>query len=287
MEASSAWLPWGTISCHFARLSATRGCSICAKPLVCGASSFFAEGSRRNASSVPCLMARLASSSTALSAPPIRCTVQPAASSSACSARCGSCPGAENDVVHRQHAVLAVHGNVQAGVVHLAVLHPRNHLDLAVLERGAVDPARGLAQALAHLAGLALQQVDLAGNLAQVRFLQAAPVHTRGVHTPFGKEFGLVKAGAHALVQQVFGDIKTNATGANHRHRLAHSFLVAQDIQIAQYLGMGDTPSISGARGTMPVASTTCWKPSATRSCAATVRPSTSLTPVRSICLPK
>ncbi len=44
------------------------------------------------ANSMPCLIARLASSSAATSAPPIRCTRMPASTSAACSSRCGSWP---------------------------------------------------------------------------------------------------------------------------------------------------------------------------------------------------
>jgi hypothetical protein len=51
---------------------------------------------------------------------------------------------------------------VQAGVVDLLVAHARQHLDVAALEQGAADPAGGLGQAVADLAGLALQQPDLA-----------------------------------------------------------------------------------------------------------------------------
>ena len=58
---------------------------------------------------------------------------------------------ADHDVVHVEHPGLAVEGQVQAGVVDAFIGHPRMHRDAARLQRRAVDPARGLAQLVAHL----------------------------------------------------------------------------------------------------------------------------------------
>lgn len=90
--------------------------------------------------------------------------------------------GAKNDVDHREHHVLAIHGDVQARVVHLAVLHAGDHLHVAVLQRSAMDPARGLAQAVTDFAGLALQQVDLARDGADVCRLETAACASNAIY---------------------------------------------------------------------------------------------------------
>ena len=56
-------------------------------------------------------------------------------------------------------------GDAQPGVVDGVVAHAAEHRHAVPLERGAVDPAGGAAEARAVLAALALQQVDLSRRL--------------------------------------------------------------------------------------------------------------------------
>ena len=64
-------------------------------------------------------------------------------------------------MINFQHARLAADRDVQALVADLVVLHSGQHVDAVADQRGAVHPARGLAQAGADLGTLALQQMNL------------------------------------------------------------------------------------------------------------------------------
>ena len=111
-----------------------------------------------------------------------------------------------------------------------------------------MDPARGLAQAVADLADLALQQVDLARNRADVRLGQPAAGCAGGVHAPLGKELGRVQARAGAFGQQKLGHVEADAPGPDERHRLAHRLLVAQHLQVTQHLGVANALDVRCAR---------------------------------------
>src|SRR3546814_2552958 len=65
-------------------------------------------------------------------------------------------------VIHCEHLLASVDAHAQAVVVHAQVLHAAEHLHALGLERGAVDPAGGLAQSRARATAAALQQPDLA-----------------------------------------------------------------------------------------------------------------------------
>src|SRR5690606_30501793 len=72
--------------------------------------------------------------------------------------------GADDDGVHFQQLRLATgNADVQAGVIDLQVLDVVDHLHVLALQAGTVDPAGGLAEAVADLGLFALQQVDLTG----------------------------------------------------------------------------------------------------------------------------
>ena len=129
---------------------------------------------------------------------------------------------------------------MQARVVDALVLHAGRHGHAARLQAGAVDPARGLAQAVAHLAGLALQQVHAARGRLHHRRGQAAGLRVTGVDAPFGVEPGWVDAGAGAVVHQVLAHVEADATRTHHGHVLAHRLLGLQHVQVAQHLGVVD-----------------------------------------------
>ena len=65
-------------------------------------------------------------------------------------------------MVDIQQLLGAIHADAQALVVHAHVFHPAQHLHALGLQRGAMDPAGGLAQPRAGFARGALQQPDLA-----------------------------------------------------------------------------------------------------------------------------
>ena len=111
-----------------------------------------------------------------------------------------------------------------------------------------MNPAGGLAQPVADLAGLALQQIDHARALFDVRGLQTPARGEAAVHAPLGIEPGLVKTRAQALVRQVFRHIEANATRTDQRHGLAHRFLVTQHVEVAQHLGVADALDLWHAR---------------------------------------
>ena len=99
------------------------------------------------------------------------------------------------------------------------------------------------------------------------------------VSTPHSaKNLALSRLGLGPHVQ-VFAHVKADAARADHGHALAHRLLVAQHVQVAQHLGVVDA-SISGRRGLMPVASTTCWKPALHQVVGTTRWPSFTVTPV-------
>ena len=119
---------------------------------------------------------------------------------------------------------------------------------MAVFQRGAVNPAGGFAQTVAHLAGLALQQIHLAWAGLNVGGSQATACGVGGVHAPFGKKLGRVLARAGAFVQQVFRRVKANAAGTNQGHCVAHRAFVAQHVQVTHHLGVVDAFNGWGAR---------------------------------------
>ena len=110
--------------------------------------------------------------------------------SGASSSRSGSWPAHSTMVSHSiswpSRALLAV-ADDEALRRDALVVDAAQHLHLFHLQRGAVDPAGGLAQAAAGLAGLALQQRDLPHRRARLaRLTRRAPPPDR-VHAPFGQ----------------------------------------------------------------------------------------------------
>ena len=117
---------------------------------------------RRRPTSVPCAIARFASSSAATSAPPISVVGMPRCAAAASRSRRGSWPAQMTIVSTAQRLRHAVDADVQAGVVDALVFDAGERSHAALLEQRAADPAGGLGEALADLARLALQQPHLA-----------------------------------------------------------------------------------------------------------------------------
>jgi hypothetical protein len=138
---------------------------------------------------------------------------------------------------------------VKPGIVDTQVLDAGEHLHLAILEHGAMDPAGGLAKAVAHLALLALEQPDLALG-ASISGVVRPPRSQLLVDAPLlepviAMAFSIRRS---SLLHQEFGHVEADAAGADDRHLLAHRLVIPQHIQIAQHLGVLDARNVGGAR---------------------------------------
>src|SRR5690606_12515915 len=159
--------------------------------------------------------------------------------------------GAYDHGVDRQHLRLAIgNADMQAGIIDFEILHRVEHLYLLVLQAGAVNPAGGLAQAVANLALLALQQKHLARRRVRLRLhtSHAATGFQRSVDAPLLPERITVEAGSLALVSDVLGNVEADAPGADHRHLLTDRLALENGVQIADHLGMVDTRNLRRAR---------------------------------------
>src|SRR5574343_241678 len=199
---------WASMACHCARAAATEGCSL-------GSSAFmtfscsgwcqcrFTVKSQRSGDFGALLDGALGVElgghvSTTNQGHLLACGFQARLQFAE-----GFLTSTQHHIVNGQNHVLATHRDVQARGVDLVGADTGNHFTIAVLQRGAVDPAGGLAQAVADLAGLALQQVDLTGSLLQMRLLEATPVGVVAVNAPLVVELGQIQCGAVPLVRQV------------------------------------------------------------------------------------
>ena len=116
-----------------------------------------------SATRVPCSIARLASSSSATSAPPISWCADAAPRRARRPARAAA-PGRRRSRSCRRRAARGLPStrDVQPGVVDALVLDAGEHRHAALLEQRAADPAGRLGEAGADLRVLALQQPHLA-----------------------------------------------------------------------------------------------------------------------------
>ncbi len=153
-------------------------------------------------------------------------------------------PGADHDVVHRQYLWLTgfTDANVQAFIVDLQVLDAIEHLHLLVLQTGAVNPAGGLAQAVADLGFLALQQEYITGRCMGCSL---DPGHTAArlevcVDAPLFPELVAIQTGGLALVNEEFRDVEADAAGTDHCYALAYRLALQKHVQVAQNLGVLD-----------------------------------------------
>ena len=169
---------------------------------------------------MPCSIARLASSSAATSAPPMRCTrSRPAATQLVVQAAHRLLAGADHDVVDLEQPRLAVDGEVQAGVVDPVVRRAADLLDAGLLEHRPVRPARGLAEVLADHRGLALDEVDLARRRSRGSARSSPPrVQRSGRRRPSAP--ATPRASPRSWVRK-HRDVDADAAGADDRDPLA------------------------------------------------------------------
>ena len=206
-------------------------------------------------------MARLASSSAATSAPPMRWTRgRPPAAARARAAtparrRARRCrPRAA-----RARALLA-EADGQPLVVDALVVHPGEHLDALRLERGAVDPAGGLAQAGAGLASPCAAAGAPARGAATARLRRRQPAARRAPGrprpTPPPGRRGRATANAPSCDEEL-GDVEADAAGADDRDALAHRPASREHVDVGEHRRSRPAPGMRGSRGATPVASTT------------------------------
>ena len=162
----------------------------------------------------PWSMARLASSSAATSAPPIRCGAPAAGFQRIGETARAFLAGADHHRVGGDQAGALGGGDPQALRGDPVVAHARPQGDALRPEARAVDPAGGAAKALAERAGFALQE----GHLARARRGpgrdQAARHLGRIAHAPFGAPGGEV-VGRALGVGEKLGDVEADPAGAD------------------------------------------------------------------------
>ena len=103
-----------------------------------------------------------------------------------------------------------------------------------------MDPAGGLAQACAQLAGTPLQQQDLAcGRLGlRANAIHAAAHLGRITDAPFGAPRLQIQRGRMAIQCEELRHIKADAARADNRHTLTHRFAMAQHVDVRQHARM-------------------------------------------------
>src|SRR6056297_49500 len=155
--------------------------------------------------------------------------------------------GAQHDIVDFEQAPFLAaipvgDRQVQAGVVDAVVGHIGEHFHAVVLERGAVNPAGGLAQAGAGLALAALGHPDLArrGAAVGVHAFDPATRFEVHVHAPFVEEALDVDAVRVRLcrdvfVQQEFRYVEADPAGADDRDCSTHRLVALEYVEVAEH----------------------------------------------------
>ena len=113
-----------------------------------------------------------------------------------------------------------------------------------------MDPAGGLAQTIADLGLLALQQEHLARGRMHLSLDpgDAATGVQRGVDAPLLPEGLAVEAGRLAGMGDELGHVETDTAGADHRDLLANRLALQDGVQVADHLGIVDARDGRGAR---------------------------------------
>src|SRR5690554_2266910 len=149
-----------------------------------------------------------------------------------------------DDGIYRQYFIFTLlstfrcDGNVQAFVINLAIADSGHHLHVTMLERGAVNPACGLAQVLADFGGLALQQVNLTRRLRHLRLdtLNTAAVFYGQIHTPLLHEVLGVQGRRFTFMDDEFRHIKADTARTDDGDLLTHRLTLQQRIQVTNHL---------------------------------------------------
>ncbi|KAG1536684.1 hypothetical protein G6F50_015008 [Rhizopus delemar] len=126
-------------------------------------------------------------------------------------------PGADHHMVDRQQLLAAFDADAQALVVHAEVLDATQHAYALGFQRGAVDPAGGLAQPRPRFAGAPLQQPQPARRGLGLRPGQRAAGLEGGIHAPLGHPALRVQRRRFTGVAEELADIEADAAGADDR----------------------------------------------------------------------
>ena len=111
-----------------------------------------------------------------------------------------------------------------------------------------MDPAGGLAQALARTARAALQQPDFARGRFRLRPDQAAAAVAVEVHAPLGAPARRIQAGGGPVLDQELGHVEADPAGADDRHPAAGLDASAEQVQVADHGRMPGAGEIGRAR---------------------------------------
>ena len=142
----------------------------------------------------------------------------------------GELARAEHHVVELEELLLAADFDAEAAGLDGLVGDAGDGLDTAEAERKAVDPARGLAEALAGLAFLALQEIERAAVAGALWFNEAAIVLEGAVDAPTLAE--AVDGFFAVRMRKEVGHVESNAAGADKGHTLAHLHFARQDLVV-------------------------------------------------------
>ena len=121
-----------------------------------------------------------------------------------------------------------------------AVGDARHLRDLALGEQQPQHPAGADAEAAAHAAALALQHHHLAPRRAGLRLPNPPGWQSAAIDAPLGLE--VLRRGRHRLRRrgEELGDVEADAAGADDGHRAAGLARAAEDIDVADALGVVD-----------------------------------------------
>ena len=196
-------------------------------------------------------MARLASSSAATSAPPMRCTRAPGGDAAPRTGR-GAAPARCTARPCRRAGPWPLPSTVTCRPASSirSYVAPGDHRHAAVLELGAVDPAGGLAEPGADLgrscAGAGARCAAARGARARARPPRRAVVR---VDAPLAEVRRRVLARLVAAVGQELRDVEADAAGADDRDPLADRRAVAQHVEVADDARVVDAGDLGDARG--------------------------------------
>ena len=122
----------------------------------------------------------------------------------------------------------------------MPILHITDHLDAFHLESRAMDPSSRLAQTRPRLAGLTLQEKDLACGRGRLRLhaRDTAAGHRRVTDTPLAQPSIAIQGDRVTIVHEKLSHIETDATGSNDRHSRTDRSLTRENVEVAANLRM-------------------------------------------------
>jgi hypothetical protein len=142
--------------------------------------------------------------------------------------------------------------------IHKIVADSIDHVGIAHPECRTMDPPSCFSKAGSQLAFFSLHQMDFSFGRLVLAIREATSRLLLRINPPFLADFlhgYIVMFLVLFVLEQECDNIKANASRTDEGHSLSNRFVVLQDIQIAQHIGMILTWNAWIARGT-PVATT-------------------------------